>query len=481
MNNNKKIKKHRQWVLAFFIWCLVFILGYVVLPFDNTLTNPQPIVDEASLFALEDQHDKKILADYSEFMRSQFDIDLRVHTSVDTGDINIDANQRFHLHQVGTRSKMGRGLLLLVNPKQDQVRFEVGYELEPYFTDAFVAYIEQRQMVPFFRNGKVLYGILATVEMIVTRAQFGLSGKEEIYQPWLEGSGGAGATTQAYLHQPKDIPTRIPPSISQAFSQLDSDSTPRDILDINFKKLELGVNRFNLPIYSEASRTAFAEKRATPAQIDNTLRIYKRCSQPELFESENGQYAVLRYKTHERLCMPYFFKKEYGIWRIDAIAIGYGLRNNFSNEWYFDGDYENNILVHPYLFAFKDWYVTKKGRFYMYRWQLEAESHGQCDNRPFQIIRVVEKMGADQLGLQVGDIPVRFLNEKIQDRCHFMRLLRKPKNGELVTMTVDRGGELVTLTGHAPSWVGNMAGPQDKRWDQFLALWSTSVPILKEE
>jgi uncharacterized membrane protein YgcG len=62
-----------------------------------------------------------------------------------------------------------RGLLLVIDA--DQVRLEVGYTLEGVLPDAFAAYVEHRQMVPFFERGRVADGILSTTELIVTRAQ----------------------------------------------------------------------------------------------------------------------------------------------------------------------------------------------------------------------------------------------------------------------------------------------------------------------
>ncbi len=41
-------------------------------------------------------------------------------------------------------------MLFLIDPSGKQVRIEIGYDLEPIFTDGFTGYIERRQMTPFF-------------------------------------------------------------------------------------------------------------------------------------------------------------------------------------------------------------------------------------------------------------------------------------------------------------------------------------------
>jgi hypothetical protein len=45
------------------------------------------------------------------------------------------------------------------------------------FTEAFVAYLEQRQMAPFFRENRVADGILAATELIVARAEDAAAGR----------------------------------------------------------------------------------------------------------------------------------------------------------------------------------------------------------------------------------------------------------------------------------------------------------------
>lgn len=103
-------------------------------------------------------------------MRARFDIDYRVITLNGQEDVNLYAAEMFKQKDIGGESKQHRGLLLLIDAQNDQVRLEVSGNLESVYTDAFVAYIEQRQMVPFFNEGKVAAGIFATGELVRIRA-----------------------------------------------------------------------------------------------------------------------------------------------------------------------------------------------------------------------------------------------------------------------------------------------------------------------
>jgi uncharacterized protein len=87
-------------------------------------------------------------------------------------------------------------LLLVIDTELDRVRLEVSTSLEGVYTDAFVAYVQNRQMVPFFQSGRVADGIIATTELIVVRAQEAEAGND--FSPAMPArSMGGGATAPA--------------------------------------------------------------------------------------------------------------------------------------------------------------------------------------------------------------------------------------------------------------------------------------------
>ena len=69
-------------------------------------------------------------------------------------DINATAVELFDRLRLGGTTRGAKGVLFLIDPAGKQVRLEIGYDLEGVFTDAFIGYVERRQMTPFsFRLG----------------------------------------------------------------------------------------------------------------------------------------------------------------------------------------------------------------------------------------------------------------------------------------------------------------------------------------
>jgi len=114
---------------------------------------------------------REFLSTFHGFLLDDHDIDYRVVTVKGAADIDRYAIERFEELFANSRSGTGRGLLLVVDPVLNRVRLEVAFALESDFPDAFVAYVENRQMVPFFRTNRIADGILASTELIVARAQ----------------------------------------------------------------------------------------------------------------------------------------------------------------------------------------------------------------------------------------------------------------------------------------------------------------------
>jgi uncharacterized protein len=323
------------------------LLIAVALPLFGCDSDPGLVNDGAGLM---DEAQREHLAEYHGFLLEDHDIDYRVVTVEDSGDINRFAVERFEALAVGQRSDKGRGLMLVIDAGQDEVRLEVGYALEGAFPDAFVAYIEQRQMVPFFRSQRVADGILAASELIIDRAQkakgqAGLDG-----DPAITGSGGAGATAGAGLGaapQTRDWTGE---------AGYEAGRTPAETLARYFQAMDRRNGDPSLPLYTPQTRAMLEGWVMTPAQMDNLVAAYRSCrGEPTLRDDARG-LAVIRYPPAARACAPFFFQRSPDGWQLDLTMMQRALRFGRSNAWHFDLS-----AAHPYGFAFEDWRFDDNG------------------------------------------------------------------------------------------------------------------------
>jgi uncharacterized protein len=290
------------------------------------------------------------VAEYHDDLLKDHDIDYRVVTARGLGDINAAAVARFEAIAGAIRSRTGRGLLLVVDAEQDLVRLEVSYALEGVFPDAFVAYVEQRQMVPFFERARVADGILATTELIVTRAQRAAANAGFEGEAWAAGSGGAGATTPARLGAGPRTPKR------PGAGAVPAGRTPAETLNAYFAAMATRNADPGLDIYTAETRRMLAGWVVTPAQMDNVVKTYRRCHPEPIRTAPGGRFAVIRYPPAARACAPWFFRRAGGAWALDLTMMQTAIRFNHSNDWHFDMSAE-----HPYRFAFDDWAFDRHG------------------------------------------------------------------------------------------------------------------------
>lgn len=118
--------------------------------------------------------------------------DLGTASSIQTLAVDLANNWR-----IGGDDR-GRGLLLLLSASEQEVKLEVGYQLEDVFTDAFVGYIEDLQLEPYFQQDDIGTGLVAVMEELERRARIKDEGQYTTAAiASLDGqliSGGAGAT-----------------------------------------------------------------------------------------------------------------------------------------------------------------------------------------------------------------------------------------------------------------------------------------------
>ena len=303
---------------------------------------PGPVlIDPLGLLAPDQA--RAIEAQHAQLLRDH-DIDFHIEIASDTADLLAHAVVRFGERGVGSRSAAGHGLLLLLDPARDRVRLEVGHSLEGVYTDAFVRYLEERQMVPFFRAGRVADGLLASTELVVTRAQ--QAAAQGGIGAAVSGTGGAGAETRARLDAGRDVSFEQAPDVAPG-------ATPEASVDAYLHAMASRNANPRLALYSAATRRVLAERVVTPAQMDALARAYRGC-RPEPARVE-GDRAVLRYPSTARQCAPFFLRREEGAWRLDLATAGRVLRFGAGNAWHFGPG------QHPYRFAFTDWRIDAQG------------------------------------------------------------------------------------------------------------------------
>jgi uncharacterized protein len=286
------------------------------------------------------------IQEHHEVLLEDHDVDYRVETVPAADDLSRHAVRRFEELGVGRRSRGGHGLLLVIDAGGDRVRLEVSRSLEGAYPDAFVAYLEERQMVPFFGAGRVGDGILAATELVVERA---LRGGRHALDAAPAGSGGGGAAADARLGAGRDD------SFRKGGDAASGDS-PEATLEAYFAAMRARNGRPDLDVYTRETRAMLAARVVTPAQMDSIVRSYRSCRPEAARRDDRQRLAVIRYRVSERSCAPWFFVREGERWRLDLVAMRDLLRFGRNNAWHFSDGSE-----HAYRFAFTDWRLDAHG------------------------------------------------------------------------------------------------------------------------
>ena len=201
------------------------------------------------------------MQEYHQALLERYDIDLHVITGQASPQQAIAI---FKAANIGEKSKQRAGLLFLIDQQANMVRLEVSAGLDAVYTDGFVAYIQQRQMVPFFKANQVANGVLATTEMLVTRAQEAQAGKEFIPPEQLPQNLaiGAGAQTAASIGSGYQVTKS-----SGAVFKTQDGLQPEDVVALYHKVLEEGNTASDLPIYAASTQEMRKKWVVTPAQM----------------------------------------------------------------------------------------------------------------------------------------------------------------------------------------------------------------------
>ena len=206
-------------------------------------------------------------------------------------------------------------------------------------------------MVPFFRAGRVADGILATTELVVTRAQQA-ERNAAFSPPSRAGAAGGGAESVAALGDGPDTRWRSGPDVTAG-------DTPQAAIDAYLAAMRARNANPALDLYSEETRAVLQDWVMTPAQMDSVARAYHRCRADAPRLDDTGQRAVIRYPVDARQCTPWFLVVERGRWRLDLATAQRALRFGSGNAWHFAAGAAG--ASHPYSYAFADWRFDHNG------------------------------------------------------------------------------------------------------------------------
>lgn len=345
MNADSGLGKRLAWLLAIALANVAVAL--VLKPLVQS--EPPLVADQAGLLADDEQ---ARIAEFHRYLLRDHDLDYRVVIARNLGDVDLYAADYFRDNEVGAASRTGRGLLLVLDVDANQVRLEVSHALEPVYTDAFVAYIEHRQMTEFFAVNRMADGILATTELLVTRATNAEAGLDPSTEGWAAESGGGGARVAARLGEGQAERRAADPDNADGVNT--GTTSPRNTLERYQAAMANRNNSPALEIYSRATRELMAQRVMTPAQMDNVARSLRECKAERTFRRSDR--AVIRYPIAERTCPPYFFVREDGQWRLDFTVMIDAIRFGRNNQWRLAPGYSG-----PYKFGFLDLRFDQNG------------------------------------------------------------------------------------------------------------------------
>ena len=274
---------------------------------------------------------------------AEYDIELAVDvpegSPVDLPRYSHDLMER---HAVGSATSAARGLLLVIDVEGERVRFEVGSDLEHVYPDAFVSRIENDQMRPFFREGRVGDGVEATIELLVARVGDVLAQGADQPGAGIERgdfSAGAGATATAPIGAEDGGPVAVAEG-----AEYGPAASPEDALSTYLEILATRNTRPDLGLYTVATRQLLSNRPITRAQQDNEHRVLAS----KLFGVHyvvSDSFAVALFDAAD--VPPYFLRRGSGGWMLDLAALAESIRFDHNNRWFFIKS------AGPYGFAFE--------------------------------------------------------------------------------------------------------------------------------
>lgn len=398
------------------------------------------VIDHAQLIG-EDSHtrlDGLLLA-----LLRDADIELRAVSlqSLDGASIDTVTQKLFERWRIGSRTRANRGVLFVLAAGEQRVRCEISYGLEGIFPDAFVSYVEHKQLVPYFEHGRVGEGFEATIELIAGRAFQQVLGRN--YDPLASGAGtidgyhggGGGAQTAVPL-----APAALP--LQQTVGTSSRESFGAQATPIEAWERFLEVNRRHIKdpeigLYDDAAK-GLMRGVSTDAGQDQITQRYS--GQAYTVRQQGDRAAIVFRDDPNNLLAPWFFRRTSAGWQLDGSMYPEVIGYNHMNQWFF------KRRDHPYRFAFSDYRFDQHGFAFpraegsASRTYLGASFYWSGYQGQGVLVMAVEQDSpAEHAGLEVGDIILRYDRQPIDQPATLVRLIRKGAPGQMVELDVIRG------------------------------------------
>jgi hypothetical protein len=373
----------------------------------------------------------KQLEEYHTTSLDQHDIDLRILTSnmAAAGTINY-----VKASKIGSNSKSGQGVLLMIDPQSALIRFYATTGLRGIYNDEFTSFLETNQMVPFFKAGKISQGIVETDKIILKRAEDAKAGKAfdaRAYQAIA--TMLLNAENQAVPTTPID-PLRAP-----------NIQRPTEIVSEYLRVLMMNNSSYDLPIYSQASKTFRRNHILTKDQMQSELLAHKVCDIYKEVILDEGLAAVL-YDINQRHCSPYFLVFENGGWKMDIPTTVNHILIDAKQEWYLD-------MIRPTVYAntLLDWQFDKNGVPHPMppmRWGLLIDS--DLAARVTYVKKIYDNTTDTKIPLQEKDVILEWGGLKNPTHVDVEKSMVDSDGGQKINVLLWRQGHKITVEILAP-------------------------------
>ena len=261
----------------------------------------------------------------------------------------------FNNWQIG-RNYNGKGLLFLFIESGKQVKFEVAYELEDVFTDAFSGYIEDLQLKPNYSKGNLEVGIIAVFEEIESRAelkQIGQYSEDEIIVRDADLlSGGAGASKKLSRYKKSRPETKNSPQLLQT-PPYKYAATPGNALEIMLNKWSGESSYTDFDIYTAATKMAMGNQNDPDDQ--RVAAQAKLLLEVPYIVKQDGNFALIHFNRRKGWkYAPYLFANDGQGWKFDIVNQRKYVVFGSKDSWHLErGEHSYNNLFSGFKNSFR--------------------------------------------------------------------------------------------------------------------------------